>query len=82
LNGRFNNFEYGANAPGAPAVFVDDSQFQGLWNRPERYYLVTKKSDQSRLENLVGSQQLNPVAESGGKLVLTNHPLGSVPNGF
>jgi hypothetical protein len=82
LNGRFNNFEYGASAPGAPAVFLDDVQFKGLWSRPERYYLVAKESVLPRFESLVGADQLNRVAESGGKLVVTNHPLGNALNGF
>lgn len=82
LNGRFNNFEYGSNAPGAPAVFMKDAELQSFWSRPERYYLVTKKSDESRLKGLVGSEQFIQVAESGGKFVVTNHPLGNAPNGF
>src|SRR3989454_10214662 len=28
LNGRVNNLEYGSYAPGAPSVFIDDSQFK------------------------------------------------------
>lgn len=82
LNGRYNNLEYGAYAPGAPPVFVDDSQFQELWKRPERSYLVAKESVLPRLEHLVGDQQINVVAESGGKFVVTNHPLGSASSGF
>lgn len=82
LNGRFNNLEYGAYAPGAPPVFVDDAQFKDLWNRRERSYLVAQESVLPRLEKLVGDQQLNLVAESGGKFVVTNHPLGSASNGF
>lgn len=82
LNGRFNNLEYGAYAPGAPPVFVDDAQFKDLWNKPERFYLVAKESVLPRLEKLVGDQQLNPVAEGGGKFIVTNHPLMSSSNGF
>lgn len=82
LNGRFNNLEYGAYAPGAPPVFVDDSQFRELWERPERSYLVAKDSVLPRLEKLVGNQQISLLAESGGKFLVTNHPLGSVSNGF
>ncbi len=82
LNGRFNNMEYGAYAPGAPAVFVDDAQFKDLWNKPERFYLVAKESVLPRLEKLVSDQQLNLLAESGGKFVVTNHPLGSSSSGF
>jgi 4-amino-4-deoxy-L-arabinose transferase-like glycosyltransferase len=82
LNGRFNNLEYGAYAPGAPPVFVDDSQFKDLWNRPERSYFVAKDSVLPHLEQLVGDQQINLVTESGGKFVVTNHPLGSAAHGF
>ena len=39
-NGRFNNLEYGAYAPGVPDVFIDDSQFKNLWLKPERSYIV------------------------------------------
>ena len=33
LNGRIQNLEYGSNAPDAPDVFIDDSQFAALWAR-------------------------------------------------
>src|SRR5579864_4553018 len=82
LNGRFNNLEYGAYAPEAPPVFVDDSQFKQLWERPERTYLVAKDSVLPRLEKLVGDQQINLLAESGGKSVISNHPLANVSSGF
>lgn len=75
LNGRFHNMEYGSYAPGAPDVFIDDSRFQNLWLRPERFYIVVNQSGVPRIETLVGAEQINLVAESGGKVVLTNHPL-------
>jgi hypothetical protein len=79
LNGRFNNLEYGSYAPGAPSVFIEDAQFKELWLQPERYYLVALDSGVPALENLVGRDKLNLVASSGGKSILTNHPLaGSV----
>jgi hypothetical protein len=82
LNGRFQNLEYGAYAPGVPPVFVDDAQFKDLWNRPERSYLVATDAALPRIEGLVGKQQLNRVSQSGGKFVVTNHPLGSPANQF
>jgi hypothetical protein len=82
LNGRFQNLEYGAYAPGVPPVFVDDAQFKDLWNRPERSYLVATDAALPRIEGLVGKQQLNRVSESGGKFVVTNHPLGSLAKRF
>ena len=75
LNGRYLNLEYGGYAPNAPKVFIDDAQFAERWVRPERCYLVAKDSAVARFEALVGRNGLNLVAESGGKVVFTNHPI-------
>jgi hypothetical protein len=79
LNGRWNNLEYGSYAPGAPHVFIDDTDFQKLWLEPARFYLVTKRANVPRLERLVGRQRLNLVAQAGGKLVYTNYPVSAPP---
>ena len=76
LNGRYFNLEYGSYAPGAPDVFIDDAQFKSLWYEPQRYYLVGYQSELRHFEELVGQDHLNIVASSGGKVLLTNHPLG------
>jgi 4-amino-4-deoxy-L-arabinose transferase-like glycosyltransferase len=75
LNGRVANFEYGANAPGTPNVFLDDPGFKDLWLTQQRYYLVARQSQLPRLESLVGREKLNVVAESGGKFLVTNQQL-------
>ena len=75
LNGRFNNLEYGSYAPGAPSVFIGDAQFKDLWLQPERYYLVAWDSAIPAVEDLVGRDRLSVLASSGGKSILTNHPL-------
>jgi 4-amino-4-deoxy-L-arabinose transferase-like glycosyltransferase len=80
LNGRFNNLVYGSYAPNAPNVFLDDSQFRELWRRPERYYIFARNTAVGHLESLVGKNQLNLLEESGGKVLLTNHPVPSSPN--
>jgi 4-amino-4-deoxy-L-arabinose transferase-like glycosyltransferase len=77
LNGRFQNLEYGAYAPGVPDVFIDDSEFENKWVEPGRYYLLATDSSVGRLEGLVGRSQLALVAESGGKSLFTNHPIAS-----
>ena len=77
LNGRFQNLEYGAYAPGVPDVFIDDSDFENKWAEPGRYYLLATDSSVGRLEGLVGRSQLALVAESGGKSLFTNHPIVS-----
>ncbi len=75
LNGRLNNLEYGSYAPGAPRVFIDDAEFRDLWTAPDRYYLIALDSDLPALENLVGGERITRVTSSGGKSILTNHPL-------
>jgi 4-amino-4-deoxy-L-arabinose transferase-like glycosyltransferase len=75
LNGRYNNLEYGSYAPGAPQVFIDDARAQALWSDPARCYLVAEASQVPRFTTLLGADNLSVVAQSGGKVVLTNHPL-------
>ncbi|HWE48751.1 MAG TPA: glycosyltransferase family 39 protein [Bryobacteraceae bacterium] len=69
LNGRFNNLVYGSYAPGAPNVFIDDSEWKALWQGPDRYYLVISEKKAARLP----AEMLRVVAKSGGKLLVTNH---------
>ncbi|HEY2548317.1 MAG TPA: glycosyltransferase family 39 protein [Candidatus Acidoferrum sp.] len=77
LNGRINNLEYGSYAPGAPNVFIDNAQFKELWLQPERYYVIALDSSLPVLEKLVGQQRFILLTSSGGKSILTNHPLGT-----
>lgn len=75
LNGRRMNLEYGAYAPGVPYVFIGDAGFRDLWLDQKRSYIVATATAVPRLVGLVGRAQLNPVTASGGKVLLTNHPL-------
>jgi hypothetical protein len=75
LNGRVLNLSYGANAPDAPNVFIDDAQLKDLWSTPDRYYLVAGHAALPRLEGVLGRANMNVVATSGGKYVFTNSPL-------
>ncbi len=72
LNGRVNNLEYGSYAPGAPAVFIDDREFQRRWALPERYYLLLEGPELPRIERLAGKAALHTIAESGGKFLFSN----------
>jgi hypothetical protein len=74
LNGRFNNLEYGSYAPGSPQVFIGDTQFAELWSKPERYYVLTDGENVTHLTQIVPTAKLHKIAESGGKLLLTNQP--------
>jgi 4-amino-4-deoxy-L-arabinose transferase-like glycosyltransferase len=71
------NLEYGASAPGAPNVFLDDSQLKQLWVAPARSYVLVFESALPHFQETLGAGNLQVVAASGGKLLLTNHPLTS-----
>jgi hypothetical protein len=75
LNGRVLNLSYGADAPDAPNVFIDDAKLKELWATRDRYYLVTSHTALPRLEGALGREKLNVLATSGGKYVFTNLPL-------
>jgi 4-amino-4-deoxy-L-arabinose transferase-like glycosyltransferase len=74
LNGRWNNLEYGSNAPNTPDVFIDEAKLRALWLQPQRYYLVARSGQLSRFAELLGQDRIEIVDRSGGKLLLTNMP--------
>lgn len=74
LNGKRMNLEYGAFAPGAPDVFIDDAKFSELWQSGQRYYFVADGSTLGHFEELLGREHISLVMISGGKILLTNQP--------
>jgi 4-amino-4-deoxy-L-arabinose transferase-like glycosyltransferase len=74
LNGRWNNLEYGSNAPNTPDVFIDDAKLRTFWAQPRRYYLVARAGQLSRFTSLLGQSNIEIVHRSGGKMLLTNMP--------
>jgi 4-amino-4-deoxy-L-arabinose transferase-like glycosyltransferase len=72
LNGRFNNLVYGSYAPDAPDVFLTDAQWRDRWLNAGPCYLVAKSEEVLRFEKLLGKSALFTVAESGGKVLLSN----------
>jgi 4-amino-4-deoxy-L-arabinose transferase-like glycosyltransferase len=79
LNGRWNNFEYGSNAPNVPDVFLDDAKLKALWNRSQRYYLVAKADQVKRFDQLLGPSNFEIIKASGGKILMTNQVINSRP---
>jgi len=75
LNGRVNNLEYGSYAPGAPNVFISDTEFREKWLSGTRHYLTVEKPSLDRITQLVGAGKLIEVKESGGKFLYTNLPI-------
>jgi hypothetical protein len=47
--------------------------------QPQRYYLLTSRSTVAHYEQLVGGAELRMVADSGGKVLLTNQPIEPAP---
>jgi hypothetical protein len=72
LNGKQDNLIYGAAAPGAPPVFLEDRDLAALWKGPERLYLVAPDSSRGRLASLLGS--VHVYVARGGKVILSNLP--------
>ncbi|MEO5924861.1 MAG: glycosyltransferase family 39 protein [Bryobacteraceae bacterium] len=72
LNGRYQNLEYGSYAPGAPNVFLSDTQLPALWKGSERAYLVLEGPKVLGIEKLLGKDSLHLVQASGGKFLFTN----------
>jgi hypothetical protein len=72
LNGRSANLEYGSYFQDAPQIFLTTGDLTRLWNEPARVYLFT---DGSKLAELTAAlpRPAHKFAESGGKLILTNH---------
>ena len=71
-HGKQDNLIYGAAAPGAPAVFLEDRDLLELWKGPERLYLVAPDTSRQKVEALVGA--VHVFAARGGKVVLSNLP--------
>jgi 4-amino-4-deoxy-L-arabinose transferase-like glycosyltransferase len=77
LNGRFFGLVYGSYAPTSANPFIDNTQLQHLWRTPARYYLFAKATQLDDLASILGRDQLISVCASGGKVLLTNHPISN-----
>jgi len=65
------NLWYGSKFPDTPRVFLTQSGFESLWSGPAAVFLWTDQDDPAELHGM-GRYLL---AHSGGKSVLTNHPV-------
>jgi hypothetical protein len=74
LNGKRHNLEYGAAAPGAPSILLNDAQFAEMWTGRDTYYLVAYQEEADRLETLIGKQYFETITSSGGHVLLKNVP--------
>jgi 4-amino-4-deoxy-L-arabinose transferase-like glycosyltransferase len=65
------NLWYGSKFPDAPHVFEIENSLAGLWSGPATVFLWTDQDDPKELH---GAARF-VLARSGGKSILTNHPL-------
>jgi hypothetical protein len=71
LNGRSANLEYGSYFAGAPQIFIDNQGLAAIWAGSDRVFLFTDATKEVELTGVVGGP-VYAMAESGGKLILTN----------
>ena len=71
LNGRSANLEYGSFFEDAPRIFLDNDGIARMWRMPNRVFLFSDSSKLAELTRVVGEPSYT-LAESGGKLILTN----------
>ena len=69
--GRSANLEYGSYFADAPRIFLDDEQLAALWSGSSRVFLFTDSSELDEATRSVVGPAFT-LAESGGKLILTN----------
>lgn len=72
LNGRSANLEYGSYFPDAPKLFLQDSDVSRLWPGQTRIYLFSEVDKLDRLIPLLKGNPVFRIAESGGKVILSN----------
>jgi 4-amino-4-deoxy-L-arabinose transferase-like glycosyltransferase len=73
LNGRKLNLEFGSRYRDAPPIFLEYEDVRRLWSSPERVFLFTENAKKEAFLKNLGLPAI-PVAEKGGKSLLTNQP--------
>jgi hypothetical protein len=66
--------EYGSLAPGAPIIYISNSQLQALWNSHQQIYIVAKNGKMGHLREVLGTSQMRPTFHSGDKYLVANSP--------
>ena len=75
LNGRRADLWFGSFFKDAPKVFEDDESFARLWNGPTRVFFFSEESYLEEALKHLDPRTVHVFARSGGKVVLTNHPM-------
>jgi 4-amino-4-deoxy-L-arabinose transferase-like glycosyltransferase len=76
LNGREADLWYGSLFPDAPHIFLNNDSFARLWKGPNRVFLFTDLDRESGALRGIDPKTVYPFAREGGKVLLTNRPIG------
>jgi 4-amino-4-deoxy-L-arabinose transferase-like glycosyltransferase len=75
-NGRESDLWYGSFFPDAPQIFDDNESFRRLWAGPKRVFVWMEEGDEAEVLAGIDPAAVYVFARSGGKLILTNRPIG------
>jgi 4-amino-4-deoxy-L-arabinose transferase-like glycosyltransferase len=79
-NGRYNNLLPGSNYPDAPGIFYKDAEFLPIWQGAQRVFLFVPAEKRPDAAKWLPAKDTFLIAESGGKAVYSNRPLGKQAN--
>jgi len=74
LNGKVTGMAFGSTYPDVPPVFLEAEDVRRLWQSSERIFFFTEVSKKERALKVIEGLQIYPLADRGGKSVLTNKP--------
>ncbi len=72
LNGRRADLWFGSFFPDAPKIFLDNAEFDRLWNGPNRVFLFTSDFDRAQALAGIDPGTVHEVAREGSKAILSN----------
>ena len=73
VDGRVNGPWYGSFWPDAPPIFETAQRLHQQWASQRRLFLLTPNA-RARTEDLLPFGEVHPIAQAGGKVILSNEP--------
>jgi 4-amino-4-deoxy-L-arabinose transferase-like glycosyltransferase len=75
LNGRVTGMAFGSTYPDAPKIFLEAEDLRRLWQSNDRIFFFTEDSKKGKALKAIEGLPVYPLADRGGKSVLTNKSL-------
>jgi len=80
VDGRTTSMQFGSTFPDVPPLFLTHQQLAATWGTGTRQFLFVPPDHREEVEHLLAGRFFS-VAETSGKLLLTDRPL-SAPEGI